>query len=439
MGSVSLVEALPIFRSLLRERKFRALYSTRLVGQFGDGFFQAALASFVLFSPEREPNATAIAAAFAILLVPYSILGPFVGVFLDRWSRRNILFRANLLKALLVVPVIAVVLSGNDSWVLGVFVLGVLGVGRFVLAGLSASLPHVAAGKQLITANALTPTSGTIAFVLGGTTGLGIREIFGSGDPGTVALLLFAVGTFVSAGLIAATLAPLALGPDSPLSRRMVDSLQGVGHDLVDGARALLEHRVAGRAVLVVAINRISFGVVIVGSLLLLRNTFHSPSDPNSALADFAILTGFSATAALIAAVLTPWATRRIGIPRWSSAVILQASLGMVVFAWGSSETNFPALAIAAFSLGLAGQAVKVCSDTVIQRHIPDNRLGRVFSIFDMTVNIALVVGIVVVAFLAPQSGVAPWLYIAVGVALAVTSVWYFGKRNPVVPDAGVL
>ncbi len=439
MGSVFLMEALPIFRSLLRERKFRALYSTRLVGQFGDGFFQAALASFVLFSPEREPNATAIAAAFAILLVPYSVLGPFVGVFLDRWSRRNILFRANVLKALLVIPVIAVVLSGNDSWLLGIFVLCVLGVGRFVLAGLSASLPHVATGKQLITANALTPTSGTIAFVLGGTTGLGIREIFGSGDPGTVALLMFSVGTFVSAGLIAATFSPRALGPDTPLTHRMVDSLQGVTHDLVDGGRTLVQHKVAGRAVLVVAINRVSFGMIIVGSLLLLRNTFHSPNDPNPALADFAILTGFSATAALIAAILTPWVTRRIGIPRWSSAVVFQASLGMALFAWGASEQSFPALAIAAFSLGLAGQAVKVCSDTVIQRSIPDHQLGRVFSIFDMTVNIALVVGIVIVAFLAPQSGIAPALYVAMGVILVMTSVWYFGKRNPVVSEGEVL
>ena len=433
------MEALPIFRSLLRQRNFRALYSTRLVGQFGDGFFQAALATFVLFSPEREPNATAIATAFAILLVPYSILGPFIGVFLDRWSRRNILFRANLLKSLFVIPVIAVVLGGNDSWLLGFFVLSVLGVGRFVLAGLSASLPHVASGQQLITANALTPTSGTIAFVIGGITGLGIREIFGGGDSGTTALLLFAMGTFISAGLIAATLAPHALGPDTPLARRMVDSLQGVSHDLVNGAKALFEYRDAGRAVLLVAMNRISFGVIIVGSLLLLRNTFHLPSEPNAALADFAILSGFSATAALIAAVLTPWVTRRIGIIRWSSVVVLQASVGMVVFAWGSSETNFVALAVTGFSLGLAGQAVKVCSDTVIQRDIPDNNLGRVFAIFDMTVNIALVIGILVVSLLAPQSGIAPVLYVVIGILLAIASLWYIKKRNPVVPEEGVL
>lgn len=424
------MEALPIFRSLLRERKFRALYTTRLVGQFGEGFFNTALASFVLFSPERQPNATAVAAAFAILLIPYSILGPFIGVFIDRWSRRNILVWAYVLKALMVLPIIAVVLSGQNSWLLGLFVLAVLGIGRFALAGLSASLPHVASGKQLITANALSPTSGTIAFVVGLLTGLGIREVFGSGDNGTVALLLFTVGTFTAASLVAATLAPRALGPDSPLKHKMVDSIQGISRDLIAGVHTLNQHKVARRAIFIVAINRISFGVALVGSLLILRNTFHSPSDPNPALADFAILTGFSAAAALLAALLTPYVTRRIGIVRWTSFVVILAAVGMFVFAWGSSVTNFVSLAIAASCLGLAGQAAKVCSDTVIQRDIPDQQLGRVFAIFDMTVNFSLVLGIVVVAFFAPQSGVAPVLYATVGVILAAASGWYFGKRN---------
>jgi len=426
------MRALPVVRSLLHRKDFRALYSTRLVGQFGDGFFQAALASFVLFSPEREPNAAAIAVAFGILLLPYSLIGPFAGVFLDRWMRRNILVRANLLKALITVPVIAAVLSGSETVILGISVLAVLGVGRFILAGLSASLPHVVTGKELITANALTPTSGTIAFVVGATTGLGIREVFGGGDSGSVALLLFSVGTFISAAFIARTFAVNALGPNHQLKYSMVDSLRGVTGDLVSGVRSLNSHRDAARALLLVAFNRISFGVITAGALLLLRNTFHQSSNANAALADFAILSGFAATAALTAAILTPWVTRKIGIPHWSALAVAQASIGMVVFAFAATNQNLPLLLLAGFSLGFAGQAVKVCSDTVIQRKIPDESLGRVFSLFDMIVNVALVSGIILVALLAPVTGVAPILYIAVGVLLALTSFWYWntGRKS---------
>lgn len=420
------MQRLPVVRSLLHRKDFRALYSTRLVGQFGDGFFQAALASFVLFSPEREPNATAIAVAFGVLLLPYSLIGPFAGVFLDRWLRRNILVRANLLKALLTIPVIAAVLAGNESVILGIAVLAVLGVGRFILAGLSASLPHVVSGKELITANALTPTSGTIAFVIGATTGLGVREVFGGGDSGSVALLLFAIGTFISAALIARTFAVHALGPTHQLKHSVVDSLRGVTGDLLSGVRTLRSHEDAARALMLVAFNRISFGVITAGALLLLRNTFHQSSNANAALADFAILSGFAATAALLAAVLTPWATRKIGIAHWSGFAVAQASIGMVVFAFAAAHQNFPLLLVAGFSLGFAGQAVKVCSDTVIQRKIPDESLGRVFSLFDMSVNVALVSGIILVALLAPVTGVAPLLYTGVGIGLALASLWYW-------------
>ncbi|MDA2987191.1 MAG: MFS transporter, partial [Actinomycetota bacterium] len=69
--------ALPALRELLRTPDFRRLYGVRLVSQFGDGLLQAALATYVLFSPERQPDAIKVAAAFAILLLPYSIIGPF--------------------------------------------------------------------------------------------------------------------------------------------------------------------------------------------------------------------------------------------------------------------------------------------------------------------------------------------------------------------------
>ena len=66
---------------------------TRLLGQFGDGVFQAALAGTVLFNPQRAADPVDVAAGFAILLLPYSLVGPFAGVWLDRWSRRQVLLR----------------------------------------------------------------------------------------------------------------------------------------------------------------------------------------------------------------------------------------------------------------------------------------------------------------------------------------------------------
>jgi len=84
----------------LSQRGFRRLYAARLLGQFGDGVFQASLAGAVLFNPERQAHAGDVAAGFAALLVPYSLVGPFAGVLLDRWRRQRVLVVSNVLRAL---------------------------------------------------------------------------------------------------------------------------------------------------------------------------------------------------------------------------------------------------------------------------------------------------------------------------------------------------
>jgi MFS family permease len=418
--------SLHALRDVLRSRDFRRLFSVRIVAQFGDGLLQASLATFVLFSPEREPDPVRVAAAFAILLLPFSIIGPFAGVFLDRWSRRNVLVRANLLKALATVVVLAVVMSGDDGLVLGVSVLLVLGIGRFVLAGLSASLPHVVSGRDLVTANALTPTAGTIAAAVGGVVGITLRSAVGGGDAGSQFILMCAIACYLVAGFIATRMAVDLLGPHG---EKPSDSVAGVVRGLISGIGELRVHAKAGRAITVVAAHRIAFGVLLVGGLLLVRNTFNIQVDADAALGQFAILTGFTAAGALIAAISTPAMTRRIGAVNWSSIALVQAgTLGIAAMVIGATAPAFSLVLVGGFSIGFAGQAVKVCSDTLVQQNIPDDHLGRVFALFDMIVNVSLVAGVTVMALLSPISGQAPGVYSAMGVLLLLTAAWYFWR-----------
>ena len=410
-------------RAVLAVRDFRYVFSVRIFGQFADGLLQSALATFVLFSPERQPNATSVAAAFAILFLPYSFVGPFAGVFLDEWRRRQVLVYANFLRAVLVIGVAALVWNKHDGLSLGVAVLVVLGVGRFVLAGLSASLPHVVAGPLLVTANALTPTTGTIFAAVGGVLGVAIRAAAGGGDYGSVVVLACAIASYVVAGFLASRLGKDALGPDEDTIR---NSLSGVLRGLGEGFMQLVRHPIAGRAVLIVSIQRIALGGLTVLALLLIRNTLNPSIDPDTALTEFALVTAAAAAGALIGAIVTPGMTRRMGFVRWTVIAAGQAApivtVGMMV---GAYSRSMAALLVAGLSLGFANQAAKVAADTLVQREIDDDYLGRVFSIFDIAVNLALVLGITIVAFTAPASGVAPVVFIGIGVLLAANALWY--------------
>ena len=144
------------------------LLQIRWLGQFTDGLFQSALASFVLFSPERQPNAVAAAIAFTVVLLPYSLVGPYAGIFLDRFSRQKIVQIANLIRGVDLVVIALSVKAGLTGVPLTLLVLAAFGINRLILAGLSAGLPLVVKKTELIAANALAVTGGTIGVVIGG-------------------------------------------------------------------------------------------------------------------------------------------------------------------------------------------------------------------------------------------------------------------------------
>ena len=162
---------------ILTDRKFSRLLRLRWTGQMTDGVFQSALASFVLFSPERQANALNAALAFAVVLLPYSLIGPFVGTILDRVSRQRAIMFANLTRATTLSIISLLIFQGKTGIEMTVFVLVAFGVNRLILAGLSAGIPLMIESKSLISANALAVTGGSVFVVLGGGIGLGLRHL----------------------------------------------------------------------------------------------------------------------------------------------------------------------------------------------------------------------------------------------------------------------
>jgi MFS family permease len=413
-------------RAILGVRDFRLLLGARLTGQLGDGLLQASLATFVLFSPERQPTATKVAVAFAILLLPYSLVGPFAGVLIDRWWRRTILVRANVLRALLVVVLAAIVGHGSDDLTLAVSVLVVLGVNRFILAALSAGLPHVVADRYLVTGNALAPTAGTVASVVGGLGGVAIRKAAGGGDAGSVVVLLCAVAAYVVASLVARLLRPTALGPDDDTA---AETVRNVAAGMVEGIRHLAERRPAARAIGLVMVHRVIFGIAVALAVLQVRGALH-PDDAEAAIGALTITTGAAGLGAFLGAVSTPRMSRLLGAVRWSALALV---VGVVIGAAGVATTTLAGLVVEGLFVGFAGQAVKVCSDTIVQEDVDDDRRGRVFALYDVGVNVAIVVGLTAAAFAAPSDGrsapIAAWMG-----ALAVVGAWWAlsaDRRDP--------
>jgi len=418
------VTALRHLLHLLRGRWFRRLFTVRVASQLTDGVFQVALASYVVFNPQRAAGAGAIAAALAVVLLPFSVLGPFAGVFLDRWSRRQVLAWSNFVRVGLVAVLALVVHAELRGAALFVLVLACLSVNRFLLSGLSAALPHVVERRELVTANALTPTAGTLAVLVGVGIGTlaraGWREVGVNGDVGVLATAAVLYGV---AGSLALRIPRDLLGPELSAEQPAVrEALVNVARGLVAGLRHLAERRPAAYALSAISAQRFGYGLTTVATILLYRSYFFRPHQVDAAFAGLAEAVLVSGVGFVAAAVLTPVATERVGRRAWVVALLATAAVPEVFP--GALYTQ-PAVLVAAFFLGLASQGIKIVVDTLVQLHVDDAFRGRVFSVYDVLFNVAFVAAAAVGAAVLPATGKSYAVLAAVAVGYVLTAVWY--------------
>ncbi|GLZ81126.1 MFS transporter [Actinorhabdospora filicis] len=416
-------------RAVFRESGFRRLLATRLTSQIADGFFQAGLASSILFNPNNRTNAISVALGFALLLIPYSVLGPYVGVFLDRWSRRNVLFKANILRAVLVVPTALLIATDSNQWLYAVGALLVIAVNRFVLSGLSASQPHVVTPENLVTANSIAPTLGTIAY----TTGLGVaasmRLLIGNSTADNGLISAIAIIGYIAAGLIARSSFTVdALGPDA--SERHADrsigaEIASITRGMAAGAKHLWSRRGAAYMLLTQGAYRALYGVLTIATLQLFRVYFDAGDEDKKAIAALAAVVVVGSAGGFIGAMITPYLTRRFGPRAWVIVILVLVAVDIAVFGPPFSQ---PLLIAATFVLNIGSQSLKIVVDTSVQLRVDDNYRGRVFSVNDTFFNVCWVLGLLAGAVLLPEDGhslamivaiAGGYLLLAAGYALA--------------------
>jgi MFS family permease len=412
--------------AILRSPGVRRLLAVRLIGQFGDGVFQASLAGAVLFNPERQAHAADIAAGFAVLLLPYSLVGPFAGVLLDRWWRQRVLVTANAVRGVGVLGIAAEIAGGVKGVPFYAGALVVISISRFVLSALSAALPRVVEEGALVTANAFTATAGTVATVLGGGAAIGVRDLIGSSDNRYGVLATAALVPFLLAALGARSFGRRALGP-SEEERAGRETPAQVARGLVAGARHVHHLPPVEAALLTMGGHRLFYGIWTVCTLLLYRNWFPDGRLLRSGLTGLAQVLAAVAVGGAAAALCTPFAFRRVGPRSWITAMlvvsaVLEVVLGLPFRKW--------ATLIAAGLLGLASQSLKITVDTVVQERVADRYRGRVFALYDMLFNLALVAAATITALALPEDGHSAVAVVAVGGGWALLAAGYLTRSR---------
>lgn len=403
-----------VWRSVRSMPEFWRLLKLRAVSQFGDGLFQAGLGGALLFNPDRGANPWEIAGAFAVLFLPYSMLGPFAGALLDRWDRRMVFVAANAGLLLLVIGVgVLLAVGASDLPVLcGALIAN--GFTRFVSSGLSAALPHVVPREQVVTMNSVAIATGAVAAFLGAGFMPALRWLIGSDDTGAATIIFLVTIPVAVALLLSLRFGPHVLGPDHTKRAIHGSVFYAVLTGWVHGARTVRDRPTVAATLSGLAAHRMVLGINTLLVLVLVR---HVAAESVAGLGSTALFVVVVGGGSFLANVVTPAAVRRWGryatanLALASAAVIQTATVGLAV----------PVMVVCGFFLGLAGQIVKLLADIAMQVDVDDALRGHVFTVQDSLFWVAFVGAITGAAAVLPDGGHAP------GLVLAGTAVYLVG------------
>ena len=402
-----------------RNRDLRRLLSAQFLAQAADGMAQAAFADAVVLDPAAQSTPGRILAVFALTLVPYSLIAPFAGVFVDRWRRRNVLIWSNLIRAavLISLPLWSTRVPGDSALYVAVLVL--LGLGRLFLTTKSAVLPVVLGEHDLLRGNALSGGGGMIAALLGGVTGLGL------------AALVEQEAVFLLAGLVLGASALLAarlshpMAHESPPAESVRQAVARVAAELVDGAREVWRRRRARLALAGIFVLRAVVVLTAIAAILVIKQRYPEAGDRFGRVSEGALALGTTSVGAFAGALTSPWLGRRL--PGAGLILMGFAVCGAGVASLGGIVDLRAVLALTAIA-GYGAYVAKIATDVQIQATMPDGYRGRAFSLYDILYNLASVVAAWVVlafselsfrALLVPAGLITIALAVALGLAMA--------------------
>lgn len=413
---------------MFRRRDFRRLLLARASSQLADGFFQAGLAVSVFFNPTTQVEPVAYAIAFTMLIGPYSVLGPYVGVFLDRWSRRGILAVSNAARAALVIPTVLLIWMEQPEWQWAIFAMLVITINRFVLAGLSASQPHTVEPPHLVTANAFATTMGTICYGAGLGASYLVIQLLGNHAVGNAGAASIAIPLYaLSAAVAWLSFRRLALGPDESerVTGAILAQIIAVSRGMVSGFKHLWHRRGAAYIMIVQAGHRMLYGFLAVMTLAVFREYYHDPvayPDYGDTLAWLAAIAAAGQVGSFLSALITPRMSRSFGPRNWAWGLLCLLIVVLASIGLGMVEQAF---VIGTLLVNITSQGIKIVVDTSIQATIEDEYRGRLFSLNDTVFNVAFIVGMFLCVTILPQDGYAPWILFVTAGGYVLLASWY--------------
>jgi MFS family permease len=381
--------------AVFSNRDFSVLMGVQFMAQAGQGVVQGAIAKSLAFGGEKGfdvqnlPSARYLLVVVLLLYGPYTLISPFIGVFIDRFPRRRVVWWADVITAVLVIAVAVGVLlplgkgTTEGRWFdTGALIVGLLAVQacvRVALAVKSAAIPDVLSGRDLLQGNGLSQAGGALFQILGIVVGGGLAGFVHPWVPAVVGAGVLAAAAAVAMQLHHAEVRAHAASFATEASQVLRNIRAGVREVAARPAAALglssfqmLRYQFWG------------FGLFVFG---LYAKNLVSSGDSNTLSLVLSGLGGLLGGA--LGLVVAQTYKDRVAPVRLLLGSMALLGVGTLVGGAFISVAGFALMLFIGFFSFFVG---KISADTIMQQTMPDDFRGRAFALFDIAYNLGYIV-----------------------------------------------
>lgn len=394
------------FREVLRLKSMQRLWAGQIISIFGD--FVAIFAVFSVVTFRLHGTATQVSMILVSYLIPLALVGPFAGVFVDRWNVKRTMIASDLIRAVLV---ILLAFATDLSQIYFIFV-ALSVVSSFFIPAQSITVRTIVPQAGLMSANALMSQA------------IQLTQIVSPFLAGAVTAWLGAHACFwfdsFSFLFSAAMLMTIAIDHKPTPGQNDIPSIL---KSMTEGMKFIFTH--AAVSFVIMSMTAGMFALRCFGALIAVY--------VRDILASGSFL--FGALGSLVGAgmITGTQVINRLARGRSKNHMVVGGLLGigisiLEVAAFSSVITTI----IGMFGVGFSVAFVIVPAQTLLQEETPKAMLGRVSSSMMSVLSIAQILAMVGAGPIAENLGIRN-LYFGSGVLLLVIAgLGYVQLRKPV-------
>src|SRR5437868_6454911 len=370
-------------REVLKLVPVRRLWLAQLVSVFGDFLAVFAVLSYVSFNLHASAaQVTLISISF---MIPFALIGPVAGVFVDRWNVKRTMIASDLIRAALALALVFAATLGQIYAIL--FLLSA--VSTFFMPAQTVTLRTLVPREGLLAANALIQQAFQVMRIISPALAGAMVGWFGASSCYYLDTLTFIFSAAMISTLVIAR-PPAAPSKDS-------HPLKSVLTDLLAGLKFIFTHPTISFVILAMAAGM--FAISCFGPLIavyvrdeLLANSLA-----------FGIINSLIGVGMIGGTLLISRFGKQVS--KTHLALLGLFTMGGLVVVMAAFKT-IAAASVGMFGLGVGVLLVIVSAQTIMQGQTPMDMVGRVSGSFMAVLSIAQLVGLVISGSLGQPLGI---------------------------------